>query len=187
MLDAVRELDWSVVRGLVDYGLGHTWFAYTAYFFAEFLILVFPVALFFLWRWPERAARRHGNQKTVVLALLCIVFALAIKTVVSLVFFRERPFVSHPELVALPLHLDSASFPSGHSLFVFAVAGSLWFSRLRRLRWVLLAAACLVGFGRVAVGVHYPTDVLGGALFGLGTAWFLHRESSSLKKYLPDE
>jgi undecaprenyl-diphosphatase len=62
------------------------------------------------------------------------------------------------------------SFPSSHAVNNFAMAFLM--SRLYPgARKYLFGFACLVGFSRVYVGVHYPADVLSGALIGMGIAW----------------
>lgn len=75
---------------------------------------------------------------------------------------------------------DAFSFPSGHTTAAFTFAG-VWALSLARgwLRWLLVAVACLVGLSRIMVGVHWPMDVLGGAVFGwvnayLGVLWSRH-------------
>lgn len=187
MPTAVQTIDFAAVRTLLEYGQAHPWFALLAYFLAQHLIIVMAFALYGLWTYPEPVSHRHGNQKAVVLALLTTIMALAIKTVVSALIFRARPFVAHPELFTLPLQVDPPSFPSAHTLVAFSIAASLWFSGVKKLGGFLLVVAVLVAFGRVAVGVHYPTDVIGGMVIALATAWFLHRESSSIKRYLPNQ
>ncbi|MEG0441462.1 MAG: phosphatase PAP2 family protein, partial [Oscillospiraceae bacterium] len=60
------------------------------------------------------------------------------------------------------------SFPSGHTCAAFAAAG-VWMRTLPKTwaKWTALAAAVLMGFSRLYVGVHFPTDVLAGLAIGL--------------------
>jgi undecaprenyl-diphosphatase len=79
---------------------------------------------------------------------------------------RARPPLHDPEpatLVSLP---HTSSFPSGHSTVAFACATVLALS-VPRLRLPLFALAALIAFSRVYVGVHYPFDVLAGAVLGV--------------------
>lgn len=78
------------------------------------------------------------------------------------------PAVIAPELLHVigPAHRHG-SFPSGHSTTIFTVAGILsLYLRRSALVWLLAAAALLIGISRIAVGVHWPLDVLGGAFGG---------------------
>lgn len=79
---------------------------------------------------------------------------------------RDRPPLADPEpepLVGLPA---TNSFPSGHATVGFACATVLALA-VPRLRWPLFMLAALIAFSRVYVGVHYPLDVLAGALLGV--------------------
>lgn len=66
------------------------------------------------------------------------------------------------------------SFPSGHTALAFALATSILLHR-RNLGLIFIAAALLVGTGRVLSNVHYPIDIIAGAAIGVTTALFFHR------------
>ena len=67
------------------------------------------------------------------------------------------------------------SFPSGHAAFAFAAAASLLPGAHWALRALLVAFALWVAWARIAVGAHFPADVLGGALIGWFSAWLSAR------------
>ncbi len=84
---------------------------------------------------------------------------------------RVRPCNALDWCHTLPIDVPSDnSFPSGHAAGSFAFA--LFVSRLEpRAAWLLVPLASLVSLSRVALGVHYPTDVLAGALLGAAIGW----------------
>ena len=79
---------------------------------------------------------------------------------------RARPFVAHPDVHRFITHAADSGFPSDHAAASFAIATSVVLFA-RRMGVVLLIAATLLAVSRVAVGVHYPTDVLAGAAIGV--------------------
>jgi undecaprenyl-diphosphatase len=82
---------------------------------------------------------------------------------------RERPSVRYPEPEPLVHVPTTGSFPSGHAATSFACAALLaWLTPLPKVPLFVLAA--LIAFSRVYVGVHYPLDVIGGAVLGLAVA-----------------
>jgi undecaprenyl-diphosphatase len=82
---------------------------------------------------------------------------------------RPRPFESCPGIRACARAADTFSFPSGHTLHAvaFALLLSSHYPVLAPLLW---GFALVVGTSRVVLGLHYPSDVLAGALIGTGTA-----------------
>jgi undecaprenyl-diphosphatase len=97
---------------------------------------------------------------------------------------RDRPPVrfSEPDpLVRVP---HNPSFPSGHAATAFACAATLaWLTPLPRIPLFTLAA--LIAFSRVYAGVHYPLDVIGGAVLGLLVATALRRLAGALRRSAP--
>lgn len=100
---------------------------------------------------------------------------------------RERPYIAHPDLNVDPAFYESsASFPSGHTSLAFSVATSL---SLTHPKWYVIAPAYLwagsVGYSRLNLGVHYPTDVLAGAVLGAGSAYLTYKANEWYQKNRP--
>ncbi|BAJ30133.1 MULTISPECIES: phosphatase PAP2 family protein [Kitasatospora] len=117
-------------------------------------------------------ARRRPDAPVAVAGVLWAPLAVAIAELanlpVSRLVDRPRPFVTHPELdVLVPGKEDTLSFVSDHSAMSMGIAVALFLVN-RRLGLAAGALALLQGFCRLFVGVHYPTDVLGG--YALATA-----------------
>jgi undecaprenyl-diphosphatase len=106
-----------------------------------------------------------------------IVGALAVNTVISeglkYAVNRERPYEKYPLLVhPYDATEKGQSLPSGHTSTVFAMAASL---SIQCHQWYVVvpayAYAASVGYSRLYLGEHYPTDVLAGAAVGVGSAY----------------
>jgi undecaprenyl-diphosphatase len=118
-------------------------------------------------------SRRRGARRAVVAAGLSAGLALFLAQLISHAVNRPRPFVADPSSVHLfTRHVADPGFPSDHATAAFAIAVAIL---LRDRRWgaVALVFACVLAVGRVAMGVHYPSDVLGGAALGATCALVL--------------
>lgn len=87
-------------------------------------------------------------------------------------FNRPRPYVTYPDLIEPYRPFESRSMPSGHTSLAFSAATSL---SLKYPKWYVIAPsyfwACSVGYSRMNLGVHYPSDVIAGAVLGIGSAY----------------
>lgn len=140
-------------------------------------------ALWWLW-FSTRKDREHNRQ--VILATLGAIFVsillgrlLAGGSITGLLPFRSRPLSSPDFRVPFGFHHQEpfrywSAFPSDHAMLFSAAATGLFFISRRlglfaHAYWILV-----IGFPRLYLGLHYPTDILGGAAIGIATAVFLN-------------
>lgn len=159
------SVEWSVLHTLNDFLYRHDAVEdpLLAYISASEAVFVVILALVFLFANGER---RRAWRRAALAAVLSAGVALAIAKVISELVDRARPFVADPHGVHLfTSHAADPGFPSDHATGAFAVAMAIF---LRNRRWgsVALVAAAVLSVGRVAIGVHFPSDVLAGAALG---------------------
>jgi membrane-associated phospholipid phosphatase len=97
---------------------------------------------------------------------------------------RDRPFITYPDIVnKTGKSLNDPSFPSGHTSTAFTMATSL---SLEYPKWYVIVPAYTyagtVGYSRMHLGAHYPSDVLVGAIVGSGCAYLTHIVNKKLLK-----
>lgn len=147
----------------------------------------FLVGFLFIWLFWDFLFRRlifKQTAKMVVWAFAAALFSrLVIVEIIRWLFFRPRPFVSHA-VNQLIDYSKSGSFPSGHAAFFFGLATAVFlFSKKesprsgfqRLISIIFLLAGLLICLARVFAGLHYPSDVLAGALIGIFFGWLFWR------------
>lgn len=120
-----------------------------------------------------------GKNKDIKRKGIVMVESIIVSTVVSksmkFIINRERPFVTYPYLEKRS-DGGSPSFPSGHTEAAFATATSL---SLAFPKWYVIVPSYIyagsVGYSRMHLGVHYPSDVVVGALVGTASSYFTYR------------
>lgn len=113
-----------------------------------------------------KKTRPVGVMALAALACSAVVNNLLLKNLVA----RTRPYEVIDGLTSLIGIQSDYSFPSGHTASSFACAVVLFLGLPKRYGIWAVVLACLIAFSRLYVGVHFPTDVLGGILSGVGIA-----------------
>ena len=162
-------MDWTVFHAVNSGVATRDWLEDPTKALGDLVVPLYALATVALWF----LARPYGPTRwklASVSALMSAAVALMANQVVSHLWERPRPYTTHPALThVLGARSIDPSFPSDHAAAAFAIAFAvLAFSRFGG--GLFLAAATLIGISRIALGMHYPTDVLAGLLVGLGAA-----------------
>jgi undecaprenyl-diphosphatase len=143
---------------------------------------VIAIATFALWLLSRPGGSRRWKLASAC-ALASAALALLINQLIGKVWHRQRPFATHPSAHVWGSRSHDPSFPSDHASAVFGIAFAiLLFDRIAGS--IFLAAAVVIGAGRVFIGAHYPADVLAGCLVGLGSALLVVRLARPLIEWL---
>ena len=176
MPDALLQLDGQLLVAIQ--GLHMAWLDpvisfYTKLGDAGLLWIALSLAMLF-----HKPTRKAGALALGAMILGLIVTNLTIKPLIS----RRRPWLDWP-IIPLVTEKDPNSFPSGHTCAAFAAA-MVWVRTLPQKRDRVIAAvmAVLMGLSRLYVGVHYPSDVLAGAVIGALCAWVIWKVYQSVEE-----
>lgn len=120
-----------------------------------------------------------------VLALLAAgISRFGIVDIIRLLFSRDRPFTEEG-IIPLFDHAATASFPSGHAAFFFALATVVFFYN-KKTGYFFFGTAVLMGLSRIASGIHWPMDIIAGAVVGLFSGWMIWLLAKKLiNRFLP--
>ncbi|MFK7987656.1 MAG: phosphatase PAP2 family protein [Sandaracinaceae bacterium] len=153
-------------------------------FLSRWGIYGFPLLMLFALRQPDRRAAAASIRDGWLTWFLSITVA---ETILKPILRRPRPTADEALREALNVlgsmpSARSLAFPSGTSTAAFA--GAVWIGLRWGWRWggAALALAGLVSFSRLYAGVHWPTDILGGAVLGAFCAWGLDRVSRRIER-----
>ena len=131
---------------------------------------LFVAATFTLW-FLDRPYRLYKWKVACLSGLVAAAAGLAMAQAISHLWMRERPFTAHPaQTILLASPSSEPSFPSDHAVAAFAIAFSVLLIGGRIAGTLFLSGAFVVGMARVFVGLHYPGDVVAGAVVGIVAA-----------------
>lgn len=155
-------------------GLIHRWplLDGVGVFFASYAIYLLAGIVFLMLVRANISAKNIAAQLVFFCAVILV--PIMVNAMLGVLAFRERPFVALDFEPLIAVAAQSKSFPSDHTAVAFALATLGALSR-QRFAVVLFFVAFLVGFWRVYAGVHYPSDILAGALVGSVSAYVMRR------------
>lgn len=134
------------------------------------------VVVYLAWRKPD-------GRQVLLCALGSALLAFLLGKTLNQLVDRDRPFVLYPDQVRhIALIVRPDSFPSIHAITAFGLLGGVLFGRYPRWGLLMLGLGLPMIAARVAAGVHWPTDVLGGAALGLLMAGLF---MTVQRRYLP--
>jgi len=166
------------------------WLDYLGMFCAEYLgyvllfillifLAVYPVKLFCPRQNTGEAGFNQVNYKKywkmVLEALVAAFFTrFVVAEIIRSIWFRPRPFVIQSFIPLINQSPKEASFPSGHATFFFALATIVYYYN-KKAGIIFFIASFLIAIARIFVGVHWPSDVLAGAVLGILMGWILNK------------
>ena len=116
--------------------------------------------------------RKSGAVMVAALVVDVVLCNIVLKNLVA----RTRPYDVNTGVHLLVAKLHDYSFPSGHTAASFASVTALYLAGEKKLWKFALVLACLIAISRLYLYVHYPTDVLGGILFGVISGYLGYRK-----------
>ncbi len=137
-------------------------------FLADYLPYLLVLLLLSFLFWPKKD--RTKNRAMVLVSIISALIArFVVKNIILLFYNYPRPYVNLPltnKLISVSTAENLQSFPSGHAILFFALSAVIY-SFNKKLGIFFLACSTLMGIARIFVGVHWPSDILGGAVLGI--------------------
>ena len=166
-------MDSVIFQYINSFALKYFWLDIITIFLAKYFgwVLIGVLVIFLI-----KNFRKYW--KMIITAFISAILARFIITeIIRWLWPRSRPFVGEEVNLLLP-HSPSLSFPSGHAAFFFALSLIVYFYN-KKAGILFFIASFLICLGRVMVGLHWPTDILGGVVVGLFSAWLIQKISQS--------
>ena len=120
------------------------------------------------------------RKSGVIMAAALIVDVILCNVILKNLIARVRPYDVNTAVQVLVAKPKDFSFPSGHTAASFASVSALYLAGEKKMWKPALALAILIAFSRMYLYVHYPTDILGGVIFGSLSAWIGYQCSKKM-------
>jgi undecaprenyl-diphosphatase len=175
-------VDYRAYHSINVFVYQHAWLGRGLGVLETWAVPVIAIATFALWLLARPGGSRRWKLASAC-ALASAALALLINQLIGKVWHRQRPFAAHPSAHVWGSRSHDPSFPSDHASAAFGIAFAVFLFD-RAVGSIFLAAAFVIGAGRVFIGAHYPADVLAGCLVGLGSALLVKRVARPLIAWL---
>ncbi|MFA6386825.1 MAG: phosphatase PAP2 family protein [Candidatus Paceibacterota bacterium] len=172
----------NIIIFLQIYSLAHqsAWIDNVIWFFAVptiyIMIIVAAIFIFIHYKFfqiKNISTVLRDKWKEIFLIIFSPAIAWIIASLLKVLIHTNRPFIVLSNIHALFVESGYA-FPSGHGTAISALAFAIYFKN-KRLGYVFMIAALLIGFARVAAGVHFPVDIIGGYIIGFLVAFLVKK------------
>ncbi|HEK9103302.1 TPA: undecaprenyl-diphosphatase [Bacillus pseudomycoides] len=160
------QLNIDTFRAINDLGKQYSSLNSTMVFLAEYMVYFLGLIIIAYWFTQSRK-----NKMMIIQAMVAFVTAEIIGKLAGKFHLNYQPFAVLPDVNKLVDHAVDNSFPSDHTILFFSICFSFWLVR-KKTGSLLLTLAFCVAISRIWVGVHYPFDVVTGALIGIISALF---------------
>lgn len=175
-------MDYRLYHAINQFVADHSWLGRSLSSVEKWAVPVVAVAIFALWLLARPGGERKWKLASAS-ALASGALALPINQRIAQFWHRARPFATHPSAHVWGSRSHDPSFPGDQASAAFGIAFAVFpFDRVAG--GIFLAAAFLVGAGRVFIGAHYPADIIAWCLVGLGTALLVVRAEQPIMERL---
>ncbi|MCX8073346.1 MAG: phosphatase PAP2 family protein [Candidatus Binatia bacterium] len=180
----MNAFDFAILRWLTSWANRWPWFDGLVAFSTNWELVKGGFALsLYWWAWFRKGSQQREQRARLLAALAAAMGALAIASVLALALpYRPRPRI----LVGMDAELSPgwaewSAFPSDHATLFFALATGLWMVARPLGLIALVHTVAVVCFPRVYLGLHYPTDILGGTVIGVASVLLVDRSRFVLR------